>query len=164
MDPLEVLRCAEVMHPEPTTLRPDDPLPVPDHVRTAVLPSRGSQPAIAPLQRLYPVVDDARNVLGIVPRRLLLTPPAGAARVADIALTDPFTVSTEDTLRATATRFARAAISAAPVVEPATGDAGPRLAGLVTVEHLLDGRLRDFAEEHHRERPLRLPWEIATGR
>jgi hypothetical protein len=25
----------------------------------------------------------------------------------------------------------------------------------VTVDHLLEGRLRDLAEEHHRERPLR---------
>jgi chloride channel protein, CIC family len=157
VDPLEVLRCAEVMYPDPVTLRPDDPLPVPDAVVGAVLPSRAGGPEIAPLQRLYPVVDDGGCLLGVVPRRLVLAPPPDAARVADVLLADAHCVSTEDTLRATATGFARDAISAAPVVEP-TSDGPPRLAGLVTVEHLLDGRLRDFAEEHHRERPFSVPW------
>jgi CIC family chloride channel protein len=71
--------------------------------------------------------------------------------VADVLITDPVVVHADDTLREVASRFARHAVTAAPVVD--RGDPA-RLLGLVTVDHLLDGRLRDLAEEHDRERPL----------
>ncbi|WP_366889259.1 CBS domain-containing protein [Pseudonocardia sp.] len=56
----------------------------------------------------------------------------------------------DDTLRSVASHFARHAITAAPVIARANPG---RLVGLITVDHLLDGRLRDLAEVHHRERP-----------
>ncbi len=152
VDPLEVLRTDEVMHPDPVTLRPTDTLPLSAEILGSVLPRRdGFAADMPPLQRLFPVVDDAGRLLGVVPRRLLEEPPAGTARIADLVLTDALTVRADDTLRAVASRFALAAVSAAPVT---ARDDPARLAGLVTAEHLLDGRLRDLAEEHDRERPL----------
>ena len=152
VDPLEVLRTDEVMHPDPVTLRPTDTLPLSAEILGSVLPRRdGFAADMPPLQRLFPVVDDAGRLIGVVPRRLLEEPPAGTARIADLVLTDALTVRADDTLRAVASRFALAAVSAAPVT---ARDDPARLAGLVTAEHLLDGRLRDLAEEHDRERPL----------
>jgi CIC family chloride channel protein len=158
VDPLEVLLIDEVMHTAPVTLRRDDPLPVPCHVLAATVPPRADPAAptgavVAPLQRLYPVVDDEARVAGVVPRRALLDPPPNAATVGDLLVPDAVIVRADDTLRTVASRFAQAAVSAAPVVDR---DDPRVLAGLVTVEHLLDGRLRDFAEEHDRERHLRI--------
>ncbi|MGH4026612.1 MAG: CBS domain-containing protein [Pseudonocardiaceae bacterium] len=66
-------------------------------------------------------------------------------------LADPVVVYSDDTLRAVAGLFAEEHITCAPVVdrhEPT------RMVGLITVDHLLDARLKDVAEEHHRERPF----------
>ncbi len=153
VDPLEVLRADEVMHADPTTLRAGDPLPVPAAVLAAAVPRRDPRPGApaAPLQRLFPVLDAERRVVGVVPRRALTEPPPRAATVGDLMITAAVTVQSGDTLRAIASRFAAAEVGAAPVLDD--GDPS-RMAGLVTVEHLLDGRLRDYAEEHHRERPM----------
>ncbi|MDN5915987.1 MAG: chloride channel protein [Pseudonocardia sp.] len=163
VDPLEVLRADEVMHNEPVRLRLTDALPV--NVADAVLSRRdgsapvrqdpgvhdGSAVVVAPLQRLFPVVDAGDRLVGVVPRRLLVDPPAGAGTVEALVVADPLVVHADETLRAVASRFARAAVSAAPVLDR---EDPSRLVGLVTAEHLLDGRLRDLAEEHHRERSL----------
>jgi len=160
VDPLEVLRADEVMRPDPMTLHDTDPLPVPAAVLAATIASSNgttSSPAptdpatVEPLQRLFPVLDASGRLVGVVPRRLLAEPPAGARTVAELQLNTPLTVHAEDTLRTVASRFAEASLGAAPVMG---GDHDATLVGLVTVERLLDGRLRDLAEEHHRERPM----------
>ena len=161
VDPLEVLLADEVMHAEPATSRITDRLPLPASVTGSVVPRpRGSTSEVAPLQRLFPVVDTAGGFVGAVPRRDLVDPPAGAATVESLLVAEPLVVRADDTLRAVASRFAHAGVSAAPVLHR---EDPTRLAGLVTAEHLLDGRLRDLAEEHHRERPLGpRQWPIST--
>jgi H+/Cl- antiporter ClcA/CBS domain-containing protein len=167
VDPLEVLLADEVMAAEPAVLAPDAPLPASTALLTATLTRRDAdgsgQPAraVPPLQRLYPVVDDRGRLRGAVPRQSLAAP--GAARtVADVLIPEPVVVHADDTLREIASRFARHGITAAPVVERTDPT---RLVGLVTVDHLLDGRLRDLAEEHDRERPLGLrSWRAGRRR
>ncbi|GAY08616.1 chloride channel protein [Pseudonocardia sp. N23] len=153
VDPLEVLRADEVMHARPWTLAAADLLPPPADVFSAEVPRRGGEPdgQLAPLQPLFPVIDDGGTLLGIVPRRLLRHPPEGAATVAEIMIVPPLVVGVGETLRTIASRFAQAAVAAAPVVDRTDPT---RLVGLITVEQLLDGHLREHAEEHHRERPL----------
>lgn len=152
VDPLEVLLADEVMHAEPVTLGAGDPVPVPASVTGAVLARlHGSPGEVAPLQRLFPVLDVEGRLLGVVARRQLLDPPPGVARVEGLLVAAPLLVRADDTLREVASRFAQAGVSAAPVLDR---EDPTRLAGLVTAEHLLDGRLRDLAEEHHRDRPL----------
>jgi CBS domain-containing protein len=56
-----------------------------------------------------------------------------------------------DTLRMVANLFAERHITSAPVVD---SEHGGKVLGLITVDQLLDGRLRDLAEEHDRERPF----------
>ncbi|WP_338051258.1 chloride channel protein [Pseudonocardia acidicola] len=159
VDPLEVLLADEVMHPGPAVLSSSDPVPVPPDLLTATVPRRG-EPATGtagvgdPLQRLFPVLDGG-TLVGAAPRRALEA-PGSATTVADVLISGPLVVHADDTLRAVASRFAENAIGAAPVVDRADPT---RLLGLITVEQLLDGRLRDLAEEHHRERTLTaLPW------
>ncbi len=63
------------------------------------------------------------------------------------------TVDPQDTLREVAQRFAEHSVSYAPVVARGASD---HPLGLVTVEHLLQARLRDLHEERSRERVLRV--------
>jgi chloride channel protein, CIC family len=186
VDPLEVLFVDEVMYSEPAVLHLHDPLPPAPETLSATVPRPGRE-AHGPLvdtglagswsddqvrQRLFPVVDEGGRLLGVVGRHQLdndRDPATGRpARVADVMIAAPVTVSADDTLARVRECFAGAGITAAPVVAPphlATTAIGaapggphpvPHLLGLVTVEHLLDGRLRDLAEEHHRSR-IRTP-------
>lgn len=156
VDPLEVLLADEVMASAPAVLAHDASLPAPATLLAATLarrePDGSARPETPapPLQRLYPVVDDQGRLRGAVPRQSLVAPGA-AGSVADVLIADPVVVHADDTLRDIASRFARHGITAAPVVDRADP---ARLVGLITVDHLLDGRLRDLAEEHDRERPL----------
>jgi CIC family chloride channel protein len=70
-------------------------------------------------------------------------------------------VYADDTLRHVANRFAVAGISAARVVE--RSDPG-RAIGEITVSGLLEARLRDHHEEHHRERMFKLRARAGAGR
>ncbi|NMO89514.1 chloride channel protein [Actinomycetospora sp. TBRC 11914] len=168
VDPLEVVFVDEVMHAGPTVLAPGDALPVPAEVLASVVPRAGRDPVfpvavpsagaggpddapsgIVVRQRLFPVVDAVGTFRGIVSRDQLVRADAGT--VADLLTPSPVTVGPDDTLRTVRERFAAYAITAAPVVT-ACPDGPPRLVGIVTVEHLLDGRLADLAEEHHRTR------------
>ena len=182
VDPLEVLFVDEVMHSSPTVLGPDQRLPVHAEVFNATVPRSGRDPAFplvvpgvpggAPerragtssengavvAQRLFPVVDPACTLRGVVSRDQLLhpTPRSGEpGRVVDLVNPCPLTVGPDHTLREVRALFATYAITAAPVVDPGPDHPGA-LIGLITVEHLLDGRLPDLAEEHHRSR-LRVP-------
>ena len=179
VDPLEVLFVDEVMHSAPTVLGPDQRLPVDADVLGASVPRPGRDPAF-PLavpgvpgraarpdepadgavvrQRLFPVVDPAGALRGIVTRDQLMHAEAvagGPGRVVDLMNPTPVTVGPDHTLQEVRALFATYAITAAPVVDPAPDRPGA-LIGLITVEHLLDGRLPDLAEEHHRSR-LRVP-------
>jgi hypothetical protein len=58
-------------------------------------------------------------------------------------------------------QFAEHSLAGAAVVDRAEPT---RLLGMVTVEALLDGRLRDLAEAHHRERAVRPPVLVAARR
>ncbi len=62
-------------------------------------------------------------------------------------------VYADDTLRHVANQFAVAGIDAAPVVD---GNAPGRPIGEITLSGLLEARLRDHHEEHHRERLFNL--------
>ncbi len=172
VDPLEVLFVDEVMHSAPTVLSPDQRLPVDPEILRATVPRPGREPGF-PLavptgatddegtdsgalvkQRLFPVVDPDGTLRGIVSRDQLLHAALDGeepGRVGDLVNPTPVTVGPDDTLREVRARFATYAITAAPVVDPGPDQAGTVI-GLVTVEHLLDGRLPDLAEEHHRSR------------
>ncbi|MGH3764216.1 MAG: chloride channel protein [Pseudonocardiaceae bacterium] len=155
VDPLEVLLADEVMHAEPATLHPGDPLPLPAKLLASTIPRLQTNRAVPdgvpdPLQRLFPVLDDDANLRGVATRAQLVGEQSGT--VADLMITNPVLVYPDDTLRTVANLFAERHITSAPVID--RQDA--MLLGLITVDQLLDGRLKDLAEEHDRERPLRI--------
>ncbi|WP_298797362.1 chloride channel protein [Pseudonocardia sp. 73-21] len=165
VDPLEVLLATEVMHPGPAMLGVSDPLPPPPPLLLATVPRPGnpnSARAGNPLQRLFPVLDENGHLAGVAPRQAILDCSDPDASTASILVRNPLVVHADDTLRTVASRFAENGVSAAPVVDR---DHPGTLLGLITADHLLDGRLRDLAEEHHRERIITASrWRWRAGR
>src|SRR6185312_2927569 len=105
-------------------------------------------------QWLYPVMEEPAGLLGVIPRRQLVELDGrGAMLAADAALPPALTAFPDETLRHLARRFASEHITTAVVVSRAD----PRqIVGLITVEDLLQGRLRDLLYERERERVLQL--------
>jgi CBS domain-containing protein len=153
VDPLEVLFVEEVMHTRPATLRLTDSLPPPKLLASTV-PRIGNHRRKVPdgipdpLQRLFLVLDGNGDLLGITTRQQLIDSSAG--KVADLMITGPVLVRPDDTLRTVVNLFAERHITSAPVVDRQNA----AVLGLITIDQLLDGRLKDLAEEHDRERPL----------
>lgn len=174
VDPLEVLFVDEVMHTAPVTLHLRDRLPVPPEVLAATVPrSTDNTPTREdhsgdlwprerpnPLQRLFPVLHDDGSLAGVVSRHHLLTATGSSTQapsatvVEELMTTGPVVARPDETLASIRSRFATHAVTAVPVVD--TADPGALL-GLVTVDHLLGGRLHDLAEEHQRARTLGPP-------
>jgi chloride channel protein, CIC family len=101
-----------------------------------------------PVQRLFPVLGSQGNLLGVATRRQLID---GPGKVSDSMITSPLVVHQDDTLRTVANLFAERHITSAPVVDRHSA----AVLGLITIDQLLDGWLKDIAEENDRERPLR---------
>jgi CBS domain-containing protein len=152
IDPLEVLFVEEVMWSDVVTFCADEPLRevvarflAPEHVQRHDRQHR---------QRLYPVVDRAGRLVGVLSRRDLLDAAlteVDGRLVSDVMVADPVTVHGDQTLREVAYLFAESGVTRAPVVDE---DDPTRLVGLVTLTQLLAGRLRDLQEERDTERVL----------
>lgn len=151
IDPLEVLFVREVMHDDEdiVALDADDP------VRVVTAASFGTAAErMSGTQRLYPALEGDR-FLGVVTRRKLLElaiegAPA-AMLVRDIMVDRVVVAHPDDTLREVAYQMAEHRVSRVPVVER---DNPSALVGMVTLQQLLEGRLRDLQEERHVERVL----------
>jgi len=147
IDPLEAFFATEVMDDQPLVLsestRIADVVPAKVTVR---LPTEGP-----PTKRLFPVVDAEGALVGVASRRGLLDTAASSpeATVGSIMLADPVTVYGNDTLRRIANIFSENAVTRAPVVAREEPHA---LLGVIAVADLLQARLHDVTEEHHRER------------
>ncbi|MGZ4274233.1 MAG: CBS domain-containing protein, partial [Solirubrobacteraceae bacterium] len=138
--PLEVLLVDEVMHATPIVAGADESL--------------GELSARADLRRqwLYPVVAEPDGLLGVIPRRRLIELDGHAgSRAADVAQPAAVTAFPDETLRQLARRFAREHLTTAVVLSRADPS---RIVGLITVEDLLQGHLRDLLYERKRERVL----------
>jgi CBS domain-containing protein len=154
VDPPEVLAVREAMRTDVMTLQAD--LPV--STLQAALAASPTGP-----QRLYPVVDEPGNLVGVVTRTdlaLLGGHEADTARTVRDAMRPDVVVSYPDeTLRMLAARMITAGIWSMPVV----ARAAPRqVVGLISQREVLRGRERLLAEERHCERIFTLrrlvPW------
>jgi chloride channel protein, CIC family len=154
VDPLTVLFVREVMDADGViTHRVDDPL---EPVLAAVRLERRSHEPLH-RQRLFPVLDGAGALRGVVTRRdlldLTMDREAGASAretVGDVMAAPLGVAHPDDTLRDVAYRMAELEITRMPVVDRADG----RLAGMITLPALLAGRLRDLQEERELERVI----------
>ena len=149
-DPLEVLLVDEVMHDDPVIAAADEPL--------RALSAR------ADLRRqwLYPVLEDDGGFVGVIPRGELVELD-GRAGTAAAQVAEPARVTTfpDETLREVASRLADRGVTTAVVLSRADAT---RIVGLVTLEDLLQARLRDLVWERDRERLLRPRLRPQAGR
>ncbi len=141
-DPLEMLLVAEVMREDPVAADADEPV-------RALL-------ARADLRRqwLYPVLDGAGALTGVIPRHALAGRDVDEGASAR-ALTEPprLIAHPDETLRMLARRMGEPGGATSAIV---VARANPtQVVGLVTAEDLLKAHVRDLAWEHDRERVLR---------
>jgi H+/Cl- antiporter ClcA len=141
VDPLEVLLVDEVLHLTPVTADADEPI----HALRARADLRG--------QWLYPVLRSDGTLTGVIPRGELVELDGRAALSAgQLAQPARITAFPDETLRAVARRFADGGATTAIVL---ARDDPAQIVGLITVEDLLQARLRDLIWERDRERLLR---------
>lgn len=104
--------------------------------------------------RLYPVIDEAGRLEGVVGWTDLLGSEADNQPVSTVMHSRPVFAYPGETLRSVADRMAEHQLGALPVVEQS--DPGMVL-GVVTSFELLAARRRQLEEERHREASLYLP-------
>jgi CBS domain-containing protein len=151
VDPLEILFISEVMSDDPVVFEAD--LPV-DQANAALASPENDYSAWR--QRLYPVVDEADTLLGVVKRGDLFAESTNgdpATELRNIMMTEPIVTHGDMTLRHVAGEMAMHGIDTMPVVDR---DDGHKVIGIVSLPQLLQGRLRDQQEARERERVLRI--------
>ena len=164
VDPLESLLVGDVMTPSFTAFRAKAPLgeALVRFVSELGAVTRGGGRG----ERLFPVLDDAGGLVGVVTRTQLVLvalapelerPPT----MSDLGLKQPQVCHPDMTLREAAHLFAERGITRAPVVAE---DDPQRVVGMVSLADLLEGRLRDLHEERISERMIDLRELVRLGR
>jgi CIC family chloride channel protein len=166
-DPLEILFTREVMRTNIVAL--NETMRETDLCRL-LSGSDSSTPNARRMQRLFPVLDAKKRLLGVVTRRDLeaLLPEGedqtnhhdSQAQIGEqiVELTSamhgqPVVAYPDEPLRATVYRMAESGYTRLPVVEREHPD---QLLGMVSLQDLLKARVRNLDEERRRERVLKL--------
>jgi H+/Cl- antiporter ClcA len=149
VDPLEILFVREVMRTSIVALPAGAPF-------DSIVPSLKSTLPHA-RQRLYPVVDDAQRLQGVVTRgdlqRLVdLAPGNAAAQLAMIMRRSPAVAYPDEPLRVVVYRMAESGLTRFPVVERDT----MRVVGMISLTDLLKARTVNLEAERRRERVLKV--------
>ncbi|HYX53729.1 MAG TPA: chloride channel protein [Candidatus Limnocylindrales bacterium] len=152
VDPMEVLAVEDVMRTSISALPAESTLA---EVRQAVDHSENGRG-----QRVYPVIDQDRNLVGVITRgdltKIVASVDASEVahlRLADLVAKEPVVAYPEEPLRVVVNRMATTQLTRFPVVRQG---AEAELLGMVAIEDLLRARELSLEEEHHRERVLRL--------
>jgi chloride channel protein, CIC family len=152
VDPMEALAVEDAMQTEITAF--------PAETTLAELEQAVNRRDSSPAQRVYPVVDADRRMVGVVTRGDLrsfasnLT--AGEAthlRLVDVLSRKPVVAYPDEPLRLVVNRMALSGLTRFPVVGAGSD---PQLLGLISLEDLIKAREFNLNEEHRRERVLRL--------
>jgi H+/Cl- antiporter ClcA len=149
VDPLEILFAREVMRSNIVAISAD--------MTVAELASTLHDAQSPRRQRLYPVVDKDKNLVGVVPRRELqhLLAHEDGQGLVDLIRRDPKVVYPDEPLRVVVYRMAETGLTRLPVVER---DHTRKLLGMISLDDLLKARVSTLDAERRRERvlPLRL--------
>jgi H+/Cl- antiporter ClcA len=154
-DPLEVFLVGEIMPASFLCFRPDSTLE--DAVKQACGGWSGSgNRKLAHSQRLYPVLDAHDHLVGLLTQHQMIgaTPrPASQPPVllAEVMVREPIVGYADMTLRELANWMAQNQVSSVPIVD--RQDAS-RVLSVMSVDQVLEARLRDVDEEHKYERVL----------
>ena len=152
VDPLEALAVEDVMRTNITAF--------PAETTLADLESALAHNDNPRGQRVYPVIDESRRLLGVITRhdlqRVLPSLPSHQhhrVRLADMLAKAPIVAHPDEPLRLVVNRMAATGLTRFPVVKQ---DNQRELVGLIGLQDLLKARELSVATEHHRERVLRL--------
>jgi CBS domain-containing protein len=149
VDPLEILFVREVMRSNVVVL--------PSETRVGEI-LKSINVDHSQKQRLLPVVDAERNLVGVLTRgdirdRINQDGDGVLQRpLRDLVRTTTVETTPDEILRVVVYRMAEKSVTRLPVVERATG----KFLGLVSLDDLLKARARHLEEEVRRERPLGL--------
>jgi CBS-domain-containing membrane protein len=109
---------------------------------------------------VYPVIDGNQRLLGVMTRHDILNTvdklrdgQARNVRLLDMLEKSPVVAYPDEPLRLVVNRMAATGLTRFPVVRQ---NGGQELMGLIGLQDLLKARELSVAEEHHRERVLRL--------
>jgi CBS domain-containing protein len=155
IDPLEIFLVGEIMPHSFLGFQSGASLATAVQEAEAAWSGVGRQ-KLADIQRLYPILDDADQLVGVVTRQQLLS--AGSRLNADsqsnidaLMVRDVVVGYADMTLRELANLMAERQVSSVPIVDRKNG----RLVlGVMALDHVLEARLRDVNEEHKSERVL----------
>ncbi len=148
VDPLEILFVRDAMRTNLVAFKSDSTA---EEVRAALNGNHGQRG-----QFLYPVLDENKELHGVITRRRLHRlladsgPPKGT--LADLAV-DPVVAYPDEPLRVVVYRMAELGLTRFPVVE--RGDRR-KLIGIIGLRDLLAARTRSLEEERSRERVLKV--------
>jgi CIC family chloride channel protein len=154
VDPLETVMVRDVMHTSMFALS-DQALRQDAADWLAKMNQRGSE-AWSHWQRLFPLVDSAGHLRGVLTRGQMIT----AASTGDLERSlldegslDPTTIGPRDTLRNAAEKMAELKLTSFPVVD-STGT----LVGMINIDNLLTARSKSSLRDSDRKRVLTLRW------
>ena len=158
VDPLEILFAKEVMHQNVVALSTTAGFDTLSEA-LAVDPKKGPQ-------RLFPVVDESRHLLGVVTRVDLQKIVDSGATTSSDGLTKvirdtPTVAHPDEPLRVVVHRMAHTGLTHFPVVERGNGQ---RFVGLIALDDLLRARALNLEAERRRDRVFRFPLMLPFGR
>ncbi|MFZ1917199.1 MAG: chloride channel protein [Terriglobales bacterium] len=154
VDPLEILFVREVMRPNVAAIPADTPV--------AELAASLHDGQSLRRQRLYPVVDGDRKLIGVLPRHELqrfVQSANGGLR--EVIRQDAKVAYPDEPLRVVVYRMAETGLTRFPVVER---DGCNTLVGMISLDDLLKARVQTLEAERRRERILPLHLVFALGR
>lgn len=160
VDPMEITFVGEVMTERPRTFADD----VPAGDALAQVSGTDPQTILYRRQMLYPLVDEAGCMTGVVTRTQLesaANEKRGDVTVGELALSDVVVANPDEILRVVVARMVEHAVDRMPVVDRHD----PRhIVGFISVTMLLAARVRDLEEASHSERVLKVPRRLAGSR
>jgi chloride channel protein, CIC family len=154
VDPMESLSVEEVMR---TKIAKLTPTPTEDQLHEALKVDEALG-----VQRLFPVLDELGNMIGVVPRWNLEEFAAGRKGDTLTALINrnPVVAYTDERLRAAVQRMASTGLTKLPVLK--REDPG-KVVGVVSLSDLMKARIAAQDTEERRERVLRLSVPLLFG-
>ncbi len=155
IDPLEIFLVGEIMPGTFVGFRRGATLAAALQTVQATQPVAGKQ-QLATTQRLYPILDDVGNLVGLITRQQLLNEALrlgsdSHANIDDLMLKQAVVGYPDMTLRELANLMAQRQVSSVPIVDRKNE---LRVLGVMAIEQVLEARLRDVNEEHKSERVL----------
>ncbi|MGH8141801.1 MAG: chloride channel protein [Steroidobacteraceae bacterium] len=155
IDPLEIFLVGEIMPGSFVGFRRGATVAAALQSVEATWPTAGKQ-QLATIQRLYPILDDGGNLVGLVTRQQLLSAALrlgsdSQANIDDLMLKEVVVGYPDMTLRELANLMAERQVSSVPIVDRKNER---QVIGVMAMEQVLEARLRDVNEERKSERVL----------